>query len=202
MAKVLEKPLYETDYYAWTKEQAAALRELAEQRSNLPLDLLNLAEEVESLGRSDFATLRSQLRRIIEHLLKLEHSPATDPRMGWRSSILEARLVIRDVITPTLRRQVEETLGETYDDGRRQAGLGLRRYGEDEAAEALPPVVGRWSNGSGTSGTALSGHALAGPSSRPRPRASGPDPSRDRRGGTSIASAGLPSEGSQRARGS
>ena len=138
MAKVLEKTLYEADYYAWTKEQAARLRDLAEARSNLPLDLLNLAEEVESLGRSDLATVRSQLRRIIEHLLKLEYSPASDPRLGWRESILEARLVIKDVITPTLRRKVETTLDATYDDARVKAETGLRGHGEDAAADVLP----------------------------------------------------------------
>ncbi len=53
MAKVLERSLYETDYYAWTKAQAAELRTLAAARVNTTLDLENLAEEVESLGRSD-----------------------------------------------------------------------------------------------------------------------------------------------------
>ena len=84
MAKVLERSLYQTDHYAWTKQQAAELRRLAAARANSTLDLANLAEEVESLGRSDLATVRSQLRRIIEHLLKLEHSPAAEPRFGWR----------------------------------------------------------------------------------------------------------------------
>ena len=53
MAKVLERSLYQTDYYAWTRQQAAALRELAAARANTTLDLENLAEEVEKLGRSD-----------------------------------------------------------------------------------------------------------------------------------------------------
>jgi hypothetical protein len=69
MAKVLERSLYQSDYYAWTRQQAAELRKLAAARANTTLDLENLAEEVDSLGRSDLATVRSQLRRIIEHLL-------------------------------------------------------------------------------------------------------------------------------------
>ena len=48
MAKVLERSLYQTDYYAWTKDQAAKLRALAAARVNSTLDLENLAEEVES----------------------------------------------------------------------------------------------------------------------------------------------------------
>ena len=45
MAKVLERSLYQTDYYAWTKDQAAKLRAMAAARVNSTLDLENLAEE-------------------------------------------------------------------------------------------------------------------------------------------------------------
>ncbi|MGH6917637.1 MAG: DUF29 family protein, partial [Geminicoccaceae bacterium] len=79
MAKVLERSLYQSDYYAWTKQQAAELRALAARGASSTLDLENLAEEVESLGRSDLNTVRSQIQRIIEHLLELEHSPAEQP---------------------------------------------------------------------------------------------------------------------------
>ena len=138
MAKVLERSLYQTDYYAWTKQQAAELRKLAAARVNITLDLENLAEEAESLGRSDLATVRSQLRRIIEHLLKLEHSPAAERCFGWRESIIDARNVIPDVITATLRREVEAELAKTYQQGRRRAEAALMRHGEREAAQALP----------------------------------------------------------------
>jgi hypothetical protein len=138
MAKVLERSLYQTDYYAWTKQQAAELRKLAAARANTTLDLANLAEEVESLGRSDLATIRSQLRRIIEHLLKLENSPAAEPRFGWRESVVEARDVIPDVITATLRREAEAELAKTYQQGRRRAEAALMRHGERDAAQALP----------------------------------------------------------------
>src|SRR3546814_1610136 len=79
--------LYDTDFYAWTKAQADRLRRLEATRANLDLDLPRLAEEVEDLGKSERNTLRSHLRRIIEHCLKLEWSPATDPRGSWRLSI-------------------------------------------------------------------------------------------------------------------
>jgi hypothetical protein len=48
MAKVLERSLYQTDYYAWTRQQAAELRRLAAAHAHSTLDLANLAEEVES----------------------------------------------------------------------------------------------------------------------------------------------------------
>jgi hypothetical protein len=138
MAKVLERSLYEADYYAWTKAQAAELRRMAAARVNTTLDLENLAEEVESLGRSDLATVRSQVRRIIEHLLKLEYSPSAEPRLGWRESIIEARDVISDVVTATLRREVDADLAKTYAQGRRKADVALRKHGEHDAAKGLP----------------------------------------------------------------
>ena len=138
MAKVLERSLYQSDYYAWTKQQAAELRAMAAAGVTSTLDLEHLAEEVESLGRGDFASARSQLRRIIEHLLKLEHSPAADPRLGWRESVIEARDVFADVITATLRREIEADLVKTYHQGRRRADVALRKQGEQEAAKTLP----------------------------------------------------------------
>ena len=75
--------LYETDYCAWTRQQAADLRKLAKRRTNTPIDAAHLAEEVEDLGRSERDAVRSQVRRIIEHLLKLEFSPAAEPRAEW-----------------------------------------------------------------------------------------------------------------------
>ena len=138
MAKVLERSLYQTDYYAWTKDQAAKLRALAAARGNSTLDLENLAEEVESLGRSDLNTVRSQVRRIIEHLLKLEFSPSMPPRDDWRQSVDQARDEVEDRITASMRPDVAADLAKLFGRARRDAALGLRRYGEREATQALP----------------------------------------------------------------
>src|ERR1700731_4020462 len=70
--------LYDRDFFLWTQEQAAALR--AVKNSNLPLDWANLAEEIESLGKSERRQLRAQIGRNLRHLLRLEVSPALDPR--------------------------------------------------------------------------------------------------------------------------
>ena len=47
------RTLYEEDFVAWTEQQAEALRSAARGSTNQPLDWENLAEEIESLGRSD-----------------------------------------------------------------------------------------------------------------------------------------------------
>ena len=81
MAADLEQ-LYREDFYAWMLNQAGELRRLAETRSNVGLDFLNLIDEVESLARSEIRATRSQIQRLIKHLLKLEFSSAREPRLG------------------------------------------------------------------------------------------------------------------------
>jgi uncharacterized protein DUF29 len=108
--------LYDRDFVLWTEEQAAALRRA--KGSNLPLDWENLAEEIESLGKSDRRELRSQITRILRHLLKLAVSPKSEPRGGWRSTIRDARVEIEGVLedSPSLRREIADIIA-------RQSGL-------------------------------------------------------------------------------
>jgi hypothetical protein len=83
-------PDYDTDFYAWTQDQAAALR--AQELKTLDWD--NLAEEIESLGRSERYAIESHLQTLLTHLLKWRYDPATEPRRGWRITIRNARLDI------------------------------------------------------------------------------------------------------------
>ena len=130
--------LYKEDFYAWTRDQAKALRRLADQRWNGPLDLLHLAEEVEDLGSEQQWAVESQLERIIEHLLKLEHSPSAAPRRQWMISVVDARGEIERRMTATIRREVEPALSDRHRRARRKAQLALLDHGEAPAARALP----------------------------------------------------------------
>ncbi|NYZ16238.1 DUF29 domain-containing protein [Azospirillum sp. RWY-5-1] len=132
-------PLYETDWYAWTQEQAAALRRMADARANTELDLENLAEEVESLGRSEASALRSDLVRVIEHLLKLEHSPAADPRRKWQASVIEHRSRIETTLddSGTLRRKFPDLLPAAWKEARKVASSGLELF-DGLPADTLP----------------------------------------------------------------
>lgn len=130
--------LYRSDYYAWAKQQAAGLRRLRGERINTRLDLDNLAEEVESLGRFDLRRVKSELRRVIEHLLKLQYSPAIAPRHGWLETILEARQDIDDYLTPAMRPEIEAGLAGDYGKARAKAAQTLGHHGEQDAADRLP----------------------------------------------------------------
>ena len=131
-------PRYEDDFYAWTQHQAQVLRTMPV--SDNRFDREHVAEEIEDLGKSERDAVRSQIRRIIEHLLKLGYSPAEQPRVSWMETIDDARETLSDKVTATLRRDVESSLGNLYAEGRRRAARGLRRHGEADVADSLPQL--------------------------------------------------------------
>jgi Domain of unknown function DUF29 len=74
--------LYDQDLMLWSEEPARMLRAAADAGWNAPIDWVNVAEEIESLGRSERHALVSHIGIVIEHLLKLQASPATEPVRG------------------------------------------------------------------------------------------------------------------------
>jgi len=128
--------LYEQDFYAWAREQATLLRAGRFDE----LDLGHLTEEVDDLGDSLYRSVRSRLRTIMEHLLKLEHSPAAQPRGLWLDTIHAQRADLEDDLTASLRRRLRSELPKQYDRARAAAARSLRRHGETAAADALPEV--------------------------------------------------------------
>jgi hypothetical protein len=132
--KVRAAELHGRDPYLWALDQVEALR--AGRLDDLDLD--HLAEEIEGLAISIRSGVRSRTRRIIEHLLKLEYSPAVHPRHGWRRTLREQRSRLRDNLTPSLRRLIEDDLEQLFLDARENAADDLRSRGEDAAAAWLP----------------------------------------------------------------
>ncbi len=74
--------LYQQDFYLWTESTANLLREAKFSQ----LDLVNLIEEVESMGRSEKRELKSRLIILLMHLLKWKYQPAKRSH-SWRSTI-------------------------------------------------------------------------------------------------------------------
>jgi Domain of unknown function DUF29 len=145
--------LYDQDFLLWTEEQTAALRRAKE--SNLPLDWENLAEEIESLGKSDRRQLRSQIRRILCHLFKLAASPAPEPPAGWCSTISDGRGDIEDVLrdSPSLRREIDAFIAEEADLAAKLAAADLAQHGEladvvwarlEQGGFTVEQVLGDW----------------------------------------------------------
>src|SRR5437660_7426703 len=121
-------PRYEDDFYAWTQYQAEVLRSMPAPDNRF--DREHVAEEIEDLGKSERNAVRSGVRRILEHFLKLAHSPAGDPRYGSMGSVITARAEIDERISATLRRDLETELPRLYRLARKQAELCLREHGE------------------------------------------------------------------------
>ena len=132
--------LYESDFYAWTQAQAKELRRFARTRPNLPLDLAHIAEEIRDLGKSEQDAVFSLAQQIVQHLLLIEHSPATDQRLHWADQIDGFRDQIKRKLSPTIRRRLKRAIGEVYAAARRRVRRKMERHGERQAAAALPEV--------------------------------------------------------------
>jgi hypothetical protein len=87
-------PGYDDDFYAWTQYQAEVLRSMPCDDNRF--DREHVAEEIEDLGKSEQNAVRSETRRVLEHLLNLAHSPAIEPRSDWMVSVANARAELED----------------------------------------------------------------------------------------------------------
>ena len=124
--------LYDHDFYSWTLEQAQALRRVADQRINaMPeLDWLELAQEVEDLGRSLERELYSRFSVLLVHLLKWRHQPSLRG-MSWELTIAHQRLELSRLLAknPGLKTKVAAEYADAYQSARLQAaketGLAL-----------------------------------------------------------------------------
>ncbi len=127
---------YDSDFYGWTKEQANLLRS-----GNLTqLDIVNLLEEIESMGNSQRSELESRLEVLFLHLLKWKYQPSHRGR-SWQLTIAEQRRKIarRLLKSPSLRHELAEMTADAYGD----AILSAAR--ETGMAEGVFPSESPWS---------------------------------------------------------
>lgn len=106
--------LYDSDFYAWTQEQAKLLREQKWES----VDIANVTEEIESLGRQERRELRNRFGVLLGHLLKWQYQPDNRGN-SWLASIREQRRRIRILLqeSPSLQPYLEEVLRTGYEDG-------------------------------------------------------------------------------------
>jgi len=105
--------LYESDTYAWATEQAALLR-----AGRLDLaDIEHIAEEIESMGRSEQRALESRLTVLLVHLLKWRYQPALRGR-SWSLTLMEQRRRLARHLrqNPSLRSRLDEAIQDAYGD--------------------------------------------------------------------------------------
>jgi len=127
---------YETDLYAWTQRQADALR----RRAGNEIDYENIAEEIETLGRSERHEIQSRLDTLVLHLIKLHAKPDHLAARKWSGTVFEQRrqLMQRIEDSPSLRSLPALKLPETYAAMRKRALM----LGFADIPEACPWPIG------------------------------------------------------------
>jgi hypothetical protein len=141
-----------TRIWCWAEEQGRALRAAARAGWNAPIDWENVAEEIETLGRSERHALASRIAVVVEHLMKLQVSPATDPARGWRDTIRRARREIQRGLreSPSLRREAGDIVADELASARSLVRANLEEYAEPPRADIDPltyteaQVLGDW----------------------------------------------------------
>lgn len=112
------KSQYETDFYAWALETAKLIR----AHKFAEIDVENVAEEIESMGRSERHELVSRLVILICHILKWHFQPGRQGK-SWRKTIVDQRteigLLLED--NPSLQRELDLMLSRAYKAGRIKA---------------------------------------------------------------------------------
>jgi hypothetical protein len=120
---------YHSDFFAWANEQAALLR--AGDLS--AADVQNIAEEIESMGRSEKRELISRLTALLLHLLKWQFQPMMRGR-SWRLSIDGQRLDLEELLkdNPSLKAELDPSIAQAYRraliEAERETGLGRETF--------------------------------------------------------------------------
>lgn len=136
-ASPLDRDLYDRDFFAWTQDQAARLRAWPEHLRPNGIDVANLVEEVESLGKSDRRAIESFLEFVVLHVLKLEFHPERQAQRHWMREVNTFRASLRRLYrqNPSLQAQRADMLVEVWRDA-------LGDFRRDLAVDAPEHVAG------------------------------------------------------------
>jgi hypothetical protein len=118
------KDLYDRDFVEWTRCNAALLRAGRLEA----IDAEHLAEEIEDMGAGQERELRSRLRVVLTHLLKLRAEPGSRARQGWKATVRVQRDEIRQLLrrAPSLRARLEGDVAEVFALAVSSAAAGTR----------------------------------------------------------------------------
>jgi uncharacterized protein DUF29 len=136
-------PAYETDFYAWTQEQARLL----DARQFDALDIPHLVEEITSLGKSEQRELYSRLSVLLTPLLTLRYAALARPEdlrragRGWRATVTTQRLSMAKILreNPSLQPTIPAELADAYAVAQVEAATAL------EMEDARMPETCPWS---------------------------------------------------------
>ncbi|HEY3621839.1 MAG TPA: DUF29 domain-containing protein [Roseiarcus sp.] len=128
------RSLHDTDFYAWSLEQAALLRAGRVGEA----DLEAIAEEIESMGKTEKRELVSRLTVLLLDLLKWRHQPSHRGK-SWRLTIANARYEITDHLedNPSLKAVLDTAMEQAYRSARLKAAIETE-FDEDDFPARCP----------------------------------------------------------------
>lgn len=131
--------LYDDDIVTWSEEQAAALRALAArpELSNA-LDWEMIAEEIESVGRSQTKGVLSALTLMLVHILKYASAPTAQSTRSWRIEVRTFQTTARQSYRRSMRQRID--WDELWQVAKEQAEGQLEMSG-DRLLEKLPETM-------------------------------------------------------------
>jgi len=143
-----QKQLYETDYHLWVIETIKKLQ----NREFEGIDWEDLIDEVSDLSRREKQKLRSLLKRLVEHLLKLKYweFQVKDNETHWKREILNFRQQLQEILadSPSLKPYSKEIYPECYQKGRKLAstasGLPLASFPSEPIAPLEKVLEESW----------------------------------------------------------
>ncbi|GJE16321.1 DUF29 domain-containing protein [Methylobacterium marchantiae] len=136
----MEQPsLYDDDIVTWAEEQAAAVRALA-SRSDLSnvLDWENIAEEIESLGRSQIQGVESALLLVLIHVLKYLSAPSAQSTRSWRVEVVAFHATACRNYKRSMRQRIDWQ--DLWTTAKANADVSLKMFG-DRLVGGLPETM-------------------------------------------------------------
>jgi len=135
----MDRPdLYESDILAWSEQQANALRRLATRR-DLPneLDLDNVVEEIETVGRNELRATESPIRLILMHIAKAVSQPEARAVAHWRTECIGWQDDLLRSFSPSMRQRID--MDALWRSALRQTEAALAEHGVPLAARLAGP---------------------------------------------------------------
>lgn len=133
--------LYDSDFYSWAYRQARLIR----QGRLSELDIDNLVEEIEDMGKSRYWALRSCISELLLHLLKWQMQARKDDQhrledwyRSWPVSIAKQRLAIHHELgeNPGLNSKLDEIMPKSYQYARKSAAIDMECKPSDFPADS------------------------------------------------------------------
>lgn len=104
--------LYDRDFYAWAKQQGAALR--SRRFGDNVLEIDRVAEEIEDLADARYNKAESFTQRIVEHFYKLSAGGSPQPHRHWLVEVVNFRAGLERALTATVRNGLEDSLEKIH----------------------------------------------------------------------------------------